>query len=156
MCEVPESDDDGIILEENFSKFNLNSTTKIIPKPRPQSSCSLQHEFSLLNTNIPHIDVELLDSNKRNAMVRLSVNGHVIMLQIIFPSDYPNQDNAPDFIYCQGTSIDDHLSEQMLKVLQSTANQRVRKGRTCLEQCLRALVTAMRKVLLLFFVYFVK
>lgn len=66
----------------------------------------------------------------------------------MFPLEYPNADNLPEFIYCQGTSIDDHLSESMLKTLRAAAYQRVKKGRTCLEQCLRALVTAMRKVYL--------
>lgn len=34
----------------------------------------------------------------------------------------------------------------LLKVLKMNALQRVKKSRTCLEQCLRALVTAMKKV----------
>lgn len=136
-----------MLLEENINKLDIDQIKTT--KHRLQTTCSLQHEFSLLNMNIPHIDVELLDPNKRNAMVRVSVNGHVIMLQIIFPLEYPNADNLPEFIYCQGTSIDDHLSESMLKTLRAAAYQRVKKGRTCLEQCLRALVTAMRKVFII-------
>lgn len=107
---------------------------------------SLQHEFSLLNTNIPHIDVEVLDAVKRHAMIRISVNGHVIMLQIVFPENYPHVDYPPDFIYCQGTSIDDNLAESLNEVLKLNAQNRLRKGKTCLEQCLRALVTTLKKV----------
>lgn len=47
-----------------------------------QPSCSLQHEFSLLNTNIPHIEIESLDPMKRQAIVKVSANGHIIMLQV--------------------------------------------------------------------------
>lgn len=107
---------------------------------------SLQHEFSLLNTNIPHIDVEVLDAIKRHAMIRVSANGHVIMLQVVFPENYPHHDYPPDFIYCQGTSIDDNLAESLIDVLKANAQSRLKRGKTCLEQCLRALVTTLKKV----------
>lgn len=113
--------------------------------PSAQPSCSLQHEFSLLNTNIPHIDVEVLDPIKRNATVRISANGHIIMLQAIFPPEYPSPEHQPEFTYCQGTTIDSELSDNLMKVLNLSSAQRTKKGRTCLEQCLRALVTAMKK-----------
>lgn len=118
--------------------------TEILMKPMPKFS--LQHEFSLLNTNIPHIDVEVLDAVKRHAMIRVSANGHVIMLQVVFPENYPNVEYPPDFIYCQGTSIDDNLAESLNEVLKMNAQNRLRKGKTCLEQCLRALVTNLKKV----------
>lgn len=113
---------------------------------RPTPKFSLQHEFSLLNTNIPHLDIEVLDAVKRHAMIRVSVNGHVIMLQVVFPENYPHVDYPPDFIYCQGTSIDDNLAEKLNDVLKMNAQNRLRKGKTCLEQCLRALVTTLKKV----------
>lgn len=109
-------------------------------------SFSLQHEFSILNTNIPHVDVEVLDAVKRHAMIRISVNGHVIMLQVVFSENYPNLEHPPDFIYCQGTSIDDNLAESLNEVLKMNAQNRLRKGKPCLEHCLRALVTTMKKV----------
>lgn len=115
-----------------------------ITKPMPKFS--LQHEFSILNTNIPHIDVEVLDAVKRHAMIRVSLNGHVIMLQVVFPENYPHVDCPPDFIYCQGTSIDDNLAESLNDVLKMSAQNRLRKGKTCLEQCLKALVTTLKKV----------
>lgn len=87
----------------------------------------------------------MLDPVKRNATVRISVNGHIIMLQAIFPIDYPSPDHLPDFAYCQGTTIDLELSEALMKVLKLCASTRTKKGRTCLEQCLRALVTALKK-----------
>lgn len=119
-----------------------------ITKPMPKFS--LQHEFSILNTNIPHIDVEVLDAVKRHAMIRISLNGHVIMLQVVFPENYPHVDYPPDFIYCQGTSIDDNLAESLNDVLKLSAQNRLRKGKTCLEQCLKALVTTLKKVLCVF------
>ncbi|XP_049538039.1 GATOR complex protein Wdr59 isoform X1 [Anopheles darlingi] len=149
-------DDDGLIIEDGSGSSNtamamVGSTGgKPITSPKSpmrekQPSVSLQHEFSLLNPNIPHIDIEVLDPIKRTATVRISVNGYVIMLQVNFPSLYPNNGTVPEFHYCQGTSLDDALSVALMKVLRTTASQRVKKGRTCLEQCLRALVTHLKK-----------
>lgn len=74
-------------MEENFVIDDYHhqrtlSNGKQIVLPTIQASCGLQHEFSLLNTNIPHIDVQQLDSAKRQAQVKISANGHVVMLQV--------------------------------------------------------------------------
>lgn len=87
-----------------------------------------------------------MDPIKRNATLRISVNGLAIMLQVTFPMSYP--ECVPDFAYCQGTSIDINLSDSLMKVLKTSANQRTKNGRPCLEFCLRALVTAFKKVCL--------
>lgn len=90
--------------------------------------------------------MEVLDAIKRHAMIRVTANGHIIMLQVAFPENYPSPDSIPDFIYCQGTTIDDNLAESLVKVLKATASHRIKRGRTCLEQCLRALVSSLKKV----------
>lgn len=156
MCESEGNEDEelasGILLEgipikskaspmqRQFHRTNTVVDQKSTPK------FSIQHEFSLLNTTIPHIDVEVLDAVKRHAMIRVSVNGHIIMLQIVFPECYPSQEYPPDFVYCQGTSIDDNLAESLIDVLKVNAQSRLKKGKPCLEQCLRALVTTLKKV----------
>lgn len=173
MCDPITSDDEGIHfrtknsppLKELFSKMKFFADSCLLLDYSSKLSCSeqqskslssndnrslplysLQHEFSLLNTNIPHIDVEVLDAIKRHAMIRVSANGVIIMLQVVFPESYPSPDSVPDFIYCQGTTIDDNLAESLVKVLKATASHRIKRGRTCLEQCLRALVSSLKKV----------
>lgn len=111
-----------------------------------QPTCSLHHEFSLLNTNMPHVEVDTLDAIKRFSIFNISAGGHVIVLQITFPTDYPSPNNCPEFTFCQGTTMHENLTRLMLKVLKTNALQRIKKSRTCLEQCLRALVAAMKKV----------
>ena len=130
---------EGVPTETGSDRVKLSKVLE-----RSQPSCSLQHEFSLLNTNIPHIDLEVLDPIKRNATVRISVNGHIIMLQVLFPADYPNV--VPEFTYCQGSTINVIMSETLMKVLKTCAIQRAKRGRFCLESCLRALVTSLKKV----------
>lgn len=142
LCGSEKYEDDDLIMDDLTNHKSLDQNTE---DTQSTASCSLQHEFSLLNTNIPHIDVEVLDPIKRNAMVRISANGHIVMLQVSFTLDYPNPGTIPEFSYCKGTSLDEHLSTSLMKVLKTCAMQRTKKGRTCLEQCLRALVTALKK-----------
>lgn len=91
-----------------------------------------------------------MDAAKRTATVRIFANGHVIMLQVLFPLDYPSLDKLPEFTYCKGTSIDAELSDTLMKVLKTCAYARAKRGRTCLEPCLRALVNALKKVILFY------
>ena len=46
-------------------------------------TCSLHHEFSLLNTNIPGVEVDVLDAFKRNAIFKISAAGHTVLLQVV-------------------------------------------------------------------------
>ncbi|XP_055837371.1 GATOR complex protein Wdr59 isoform X1 [Episyrphus balteatus] len=110
-----------------------------------QPTCSLHHEFSLFNTNIPHVEVDVLDAIKRNAIFKISAAGYVVVLRVNFPVEYPSPNMGPEFLFCQGTTLTDHLSMYLLKVLKTNALQRVKKSRTCLEQCVRALVAALKK-----------
>ncbi|KAH8279883.1 hypothetical protein KR054_009472 [Drosophila jambulina] len=110
-----------------------------------QPTCSLHHEFSLLNTNMPHVEVDMLDAIKRYACFRICAGGHTVILQVNFATSYPSPSAPPEFQLCQGTTLSSEVSGILLKVLRCNALQRVKKSRTCLEQCLRALVAAMKK-----------
>ncbi|XP_004531284.1 GATOR complex protein WDR59 [Ceratitis capitata] len=110
-----------------------------------QPTCSLHHEFSLLNRNMPHVEVDVLDAIKRFAVFKISAGGHVVVLQTIFPTEYPSPNIGPEFSFCEGTTLHEQLSAILLKTLRTNAMQRVKKSRTCVEQCLRSLVAAMKK-----------
>lgn len=136
-------DEDDFVFEDVNVQQNQTLATKVSTAPQ---SCSLQHEFSLLNTNIPHIDVQLLDSANRISQVKISANGHLVLLKVTFPHSYPDLNDPPEFEYLEGTSLDQNLRLTLMKKLKATANERVKKCRPCLEQCLRALVTALKKI----------
>lgn len=147
LCGNDKDDDDELMMDDiAIQRHSECKNNEEQEEAQLSPSTSLQHEFSLLNTNIPHIDVEVLDPIKRYATVRITANGHIVMLQVTFPLDYPNPGSIPEFVYCKGTSLNDTLSNSLMKVLKTCAHQRIKKGRTCLEQCLRALVTALKKV----------
>jgi WD repeat-containing protein 59 len=146
MCRESAAIEEGPFLDDLQSPLQKSSSSSKFAGGGEKSVVpALQHEFSLLNTNIPHIDVEQLDSTKRQANVRITANGHIISLQALFPANYPSPGCPPDFSYCQGTSLDENLSAQLMKVLKKVANHRVKKNRTCLEQCLREFVSALKK-----------
>ncbi|XP_075151910.1 WD repeat domain 59 [Haematobia irritans] len=134
-----------ITMSSRASIHRHREETTVARSLTDQPTCSLHHEFSLLNTNMPHVEVDTLDAIKRFAIFNISAGGHVIVLQITFPTEYPSPNNYPEFNFCQGTTMHEQPSRLMLKVLKTNALQRVKKSRTCLEQCLRALVTAMKK-----------
>lgn len=148
LCDPPQQETEDEAADMQLGSWSTVKTVRKNPSSKSlteQPSCSLQHEFSLLNTNISHIDFEVLDPIKRHALVKVSANGHMIVLEINFPSNYPSPNVPPEFIFCENSSINDSLSISLLKVLKTHALQRVKKGRTCMEQCLRALVTALKR-----------
>jgi WD repeat-containing protein 59 len=77
-------------------------------------------------------------------MIRISTNGFIIILQVIFPSGYPFT-NPPIFEFCPGTTLDENLSLKLMKVLKDSAASRVKKGKASLEHCLRTLVSDLKK-----------
>ncbi|KAL7011102.1 hypothetical protein ACKWTF_014090 [Chironomus riparius] len=111
----------------------------------PQPSCSLLHEFTICSIkSVPGVQKFEYDIEKRNAMARVSANGFIIILQVIFPSAYPTPAH-PVFEFCPGTTIDENLSLKLMKVLKETAASRLKKGKACLDSCLRALVSEFKK-----------
>ncbi|XP_063236858.1 GATOR2 complex protein WDR59 isoform X2 [Bacillus rossius redtenbacheri] len=111
----------------------------------PTQPKTLQQEFSLVNINIPNVHVESMDAVRRSCTVTASRNGHVVVLLVTFPPSYP-YNSAPSFQFGQGTSIDTAAVAKLLKVLKQTAQQRVKKNKSCLEPCLRQLVTTLDQI----------
>lgn len=93
---------------------------------------------------IPGVQKYELDPEKRNAMIRISTNGFIIILQVIFPSGYPFS-SAPIFDFSPGTTLDENLSLKLMKTLKDSSAGRVKKGKACLEHCLRAFVSELKK-----------
>lgn len=95
-------------------------------------------------SGIPGVQKYEFDIEKRNAMIRISSNGFIIILQVIFPSGYPFT-NPPIFEFCPGTTLDENLSQKLMKDLKDSAASRVKKGKACVEHCLRTLVSDLKK-----------
>ncbi|KAG5668330.1 hypothetical protein PVAND_016273 [Polypedilum vanderplanki] len=134
-----------LCIQNTIETENGESALEYHQRNSTQPSCSLQHEFSIIFfPSIPGIQKYELDTDKRNAMIRIVANGFIIILQVIFPSGYPFS-SPPIFEFCPGTTLDDNLSLKLMKSLKDSSASRVKKGKACLEHCLRALVSDLKK-----------
>ncbi|XP_011330381.2 GATOR complex protein WDR59 isoform X2 [Ooceraea biroi] len=110
----------------------------------PTQPKSLQQEFSLINMNIPNIEVNAMDAAERSCTITACTKNYNVILKVNFPVNYPYS-AQPTFQFCQGTSIDNATMNKLLKVLTQTAQHRVRKNRSCLEPCLRQLIITLEQ-----------
>ncbi|XP_050454486.1 GATOR complex protein WDR59 isoform X2 [Cataglyphis hispanica] len=122
---------------------NLPDNSKKISSPTQPKS--LQQEFSLINMNIPNIEVNAMDATERSCTITACTKNYNVILKVNFPVNYPCS-AQPTFQFCPGTSIDNTMMNKLLKVLTQTAQHRVRKNRSCLEPCLRQLITTLEQM----------
>lgn len=174
-------------LNTSQSEPEINYITTKVNDPVPQSEMinppdnskkvssptqpkSLQQEFSLINMNIPNIEViekiilyeikmmkqlmqfnatlfqvNAMDATERSCTITACTKNYNVILKVNFPVNYPCS-AQPTFQFCPGTSIDNAMMTKLLKVLTQTAQHRVRKNRSCLEPCLRQLIIALEQV----------
>lgn len=86
-----------------------------------------------------------MDAQERTCTVTASNANYNVILKVNFPANYPYS-AQPTFQFCHGTTIDNSMMTKLLKVLKQTAQQRVKKNRTCLEPCLRQLISTLDQV----------
>lgn len=86
-----------------------------------------------------------MDAVERSCTVTACNKNYNVILKVNFPGNYPYS-AQPTFQFCPGTTIDNNIKVKLLKVLKQTAQQRVRKNRSCLEPCLRQLITTLDQV----------
>ncbi|XP_075212964.1 WD repeat domain 59 [Lycorma delicatula] len=140
--------ENGVLVDNASSSADFSEnglSEQDLPISLPSQPKTLQQEFSLINVNIRNITVDKMDDIKRTCTVTANVDGHKVILHISFPSSYPFN-ASPTFQFAQGTSVDNVMKAKILKVLKQTAQQRVRKNRSCLEPCLRQLVTTLEQL----------
>lgn len=106
----------------------------------------LQQEFSLLNVHIPNLEVKNMDSITRTVTATCKINNVITHVKVIFPNAYP-LGVPPAFQVMPGSNINDSMGFQLLQTLNHLAIQRVSRNRTCLEPCLRQMVTTLEQLL---------
>ncbi|XP_043285500.1 GATOR complex protein WDR59 isoform X2 [Venturia canescens] len=128
---------DGPVVHHEMPETEKQAASPTQPK-------TLQQEFSLINMNIPNIEVNAMDALERSCTVTACNKNYNVILKVNFPGNYP-QSAQPTFQFCPGTTVDNATMAKLLKVLKQTAQQRVRKNRTCLEPCLRQLISTLEQ-----------
>lgn len=86
-----------------------------------------------------------MDAEQRSCTVTAANKNYNVILKVNFPGNYP-YNASPSFQFCPGTTIDNTAMAKLSKVLKQTAQQRVRKNRSCLEPCLRQLITTLEQM----------
>ncbi|XP_018901839.2 GATOR2 complex protein WDR59 [Bemisia tabaci] len=129
-------------LEVSSDKFSDDQEPSIKYSHQPKT---LQQEFSLVSVNSNNIQFEKMDVINRYCALTAVFYSHIVELLISFPPSYPF-DAAPVFQLGPATNIDNINKTKILKVLKLTAIQRVKKNRTCLEPCLRQLVSTLETI----------
>ncbi|XP_076269506.1 WD repeat domain 59 isoform X2 [Rhynchophorus ferrugineus] len=127
----------------NFDERNLVMEGHICKKAARFQP--LQQEFSLLNVHIPNLEIKNMNVNSRIVNVTAKVNSFTVNLQVNFPSDYP-YGTPPDFQISTGSILDAIVESKLLQTLVHLAQQRVSKNRTCLEPCLRQMVSTLEQL----------
>ncbi|XP_012266162.2 GATOR complex protein WDR59 isoform X2 [Athalia rosae] len=127
----------------NAESIVYSATDKEVSSPTQPKT--LQQEFSLININIPNIEVNAMDAEQRSCRVTAANKNYNVILKVNFPGNYP-YNAPPSFQFCPGTTIDNTAMAKLSKVLKQTAQQRVRKNRSCLEPCLRQLITTLEQM----------
>ena len=136
--EPDETKEDVVINSESPEAIKLKKKTS--PKIQP-----LQQEFSLLNVHIPNLEVTAMDPVTRTCTVYANVNSFSVNLQVSFPNAYPHG-VPPVFQILKESTLNDSVGAQLLQTLNHLAQQRVSKNRTCLESCLRQMVTTLEQL----------
>lgn len=120
-------------LEDGDAKNEMHSP--IQPK-------NLQQEFVLLNRNIPNVRVEEVDINARTCFVSATYGKMKVRLLLTFPVSYPCN-SPPTIQFCKGSSVSNNVKNELSKVLKTTCQQHVKKNLSCLEPCLRQLISTL-------------
>ncbi|CAG9771641.1 unnamed protein product [Ceutorhynchus assimilis] len=137
--------DDLSLYNENCSVVGGDDTTSTISSRKISKIQPLQQEFSLLNVHIPNLEVKSMDSTSRIALVTVRINKFTVNMQATFPNAYPHG-VPPAFQIMPDSNLTDMMGIQLLQTLGHLAQQRVSKNRTCLEPCLRQMVTTMEQL----------
>lgn len=93
---------------------------------------------------IPNVQFDKVDVMRRLCSVTIKHDTDTIVLLINFPPSYP-RNRCPVFRFMKGTTIDNSIKTNILKVLKETAEQKVRSNEVCLEACLIQLVATLNQ-----------
>ncbi|KAL1490396.1 hypothetical protein ABEB36_013102 [Hypothenemus hampei] len=137
--------DDYSLYDDNSSMGNQDEASSTVSSKKTLKNQPLQQEFSLLNVQIPNLEVKTMDSLARTVTATCKLNNYVVNMQVTFPKSYPHG-IPPVFHIMPGSNISDSMSAQLMQTLTYLAQQRVSKNRTCLEPCLRQMVTTLEQL----------
>ncbi|KAE8609135.1 hypothetical protein XENTR_v10011722 [Xenopus tropicalis] len=130
------SEEDAAFGEESPTTPMILGTSEQLGLPQ-----TLQQEFSLINVHIRNVNIEM-DAMNRSCTVSVHCGNHRVRMLVMFPVQYPNN-AAPSFQFVTPTTISSAMKAKLLKILKDTSLQKVKRNQSCLEPCLRQLVSCL-------------
>jgi len=106
---------------------------------------SLGTELSQVGQKFPKVDFEMANVAERRCTISLSGPWDeddeiaFIRLHMVFPDEYP-EFKAPFFELEETSGVSNHRRQEMMRFLERISALHARKGRPCVESCLRYLV----------------
>ncbi|XP_069595462.1 GATOR2 complex protein WDR59 isoform X2 [Ranitomeya imitator] len=127
--------------EVAFDEESPSTPIMVGSSEQPGLPQTLQQEFSLINVHIRNVNIEM-DATNRNCTVSVHCGNHRVRMVVMFPVQYPNN-AAPTFQFVNPTTITSPMKVKLLKILRDTSLQKVKRNQSCLEPCLRQLVSCL-------------
>ncbi|CAJ0932550.1 unnamed protein product [Ranitomeya imitator] len=124
-----------------FDEESPSTPIMVGSSEQPGLPQTLQQEFSLINVHIRNVNIEMDATNRELHRVRPLWQSPVRMV-VMFPVQYPNN-AAPTFQFVNPTTITSPMKVKLLKILRDTSLQKVKRNQSCLEPCLRQLVSCL-------------
>ncbi|XP_072278600.1 GATOR2 complex protein WDR59 isoform X2 [Pyxicephalus adspersus] len=137
----PQEQTSGPSEEEAFSEDSSSMPVMVGDTEQCSLPQTLQQEFSLINVHIRNVNIEM-DAMNRSCTVSVRCGNHRVRMVVKFPVQYPNN-AAPSFQFVPPTTITSAMKVKLLKILKDTSLQKVKRNQSCLEPCLRQLVSCM-------------
>ncbi|XP_043237262.1 GATOR complex protein WDR59-like isoform X1 [Amphibalanus amphitrite] len=106
---------------------------------------SLEQEFLMINKNIDNVRIEKMSAEERCCTVSVVCGSVSACLRVTFPLSYPSQ--QPEFRYLEGTRLSAADRQHVKKAWELTAEQHVKRNRSCLEPCLRNLAASLQRLM---------
>ncbi|XP_048402391.1 GATOR complex protein WDR59 isoform X3 [Stegostoma tigrinum] len=134
------NEEDEVLREDFHNHVTISSKPDYLGLPQ-----TLQQEFSLVNLQIRNVMVDEMDAVNRNCTVSVHCGNLRVKMVVMFPVQYPNN-AAPSFQFINPTTISSSMRSKLLKILKDTSLQKVKRNQSCLEPCLRQLVSSLEAV----------
>ncbi|XP_037075346.1 GATOR complex protein WDR59-like [Pollicipes pollicipes] len=123
----------------------IRRATSEDPPATPSQPRTLEQEFRMINKNIDNVRIEKLNAEERACHVSVVCGTLSACLLVTFPPSYPSR--QPEVRFLEGTRLSQAGRQEVRKAWELTAEQHVKRNRSCLEPCLRNLAGSLQRLM---------
>uniref|UniRef100_I3MF48 WD repeat domain 59 n=1 Tax=Ictidomys tridecemlineatus TaxID=43179 RepID=I3MF48_ICTTR len=128
--------------QDSDHQHNSSHGEEEVVKEDPPSSLLEERKSDHFPAKKLWVCVLQMDAADRSCTVSAHCSSHRVKMLVKFPAQYPNN-AAPSFQFINPTTITSTMKAKLLKILKDTSLQKVKRNQSCLEPCLRQLVSCL-------------